>query len=391
MPPAWFDGDTHMFNQYQCLFIAVGTVLFGGSIWITSAEKQMSGTETAAAEQGAKCVEPVAVPKIATAETEFDFGFLDVAGRCEHDFVVKNEGNAPLQLVSGMTTCKCTMSDLPKDPIMPGKRANICVSSKLKSKPGFFKHSASILTNDPNNETIQLTIKGTIRTHLGTDPAQIIFADLEPNKSQSASVVVYSQVWRQFSLDNIVPSSKLITWKIEPASKETLNALQARAGYQLHVTVSSGIPRGNFWESLKMVGRPADKNIKPKSLTIPITGKVPNRLSVFGRKLSARKVLVIGTLSIGQGARELLTMKIRDDHRVLNVKRIETVPDFLNVKVTPYSESTAAMGLYKIDVEVPKNAPASDYMSTEGKIRIITDHPHVPVITLDVEFAVTGT
>ena len=81
---------------------------------------------------------------------------------------------------------------------------------------------------------------------------------------------------------------------------------------------------------------------------------------------------------------------MRDDHRELVVRQIETQPEVLQVRVTPYNPETKALGLYRIDVEVPADAPSGDFMGARrGHIRIATDHPERSILDFDVMFAVT--
>src|SRR5579872_2905137 len=49
-------------------------------------------------------------PKAVIEETEFEFGRMEVGEERSHAFIIRNEGEAPLLLKKGKTTCKCTMS-----------------------------------------------------------------------------------------------------------------------------------------------------------------------------------------------------------------------------------------------------------------------------------------
>jgi hypothetical protein len=136
---------------------------------------------------------------------------------------------------------------------------------------------------------------------------------------------------------------------------------------------------------------PADRSFSPRSLKLDIFGDVARSVSVYGPRLHGAEVLRIGVIRAGQNVQERLIMKVRDDHRDVAIRRIETKPDFLQVKVTPCGPGAEKIGLYRIDIEIPANAPAASFMGVNrGEIRIETDHPELPVLALDVEFAVTG-
>src|SRR5215471_18780121 len=46
-------------------------------------------------------------PKAVIAETEINFGRMEVGEERAHEFVIRNEGEAPLLIRKGPTTCQC--------------------------------------------------------------------------------------------------------------------------------------------------------------------------------------------------------------------------------------------------------------------------------------------
>jgi hypothetical protein len=135
---------------------------------------------------------------------------------------------------------------------------------------------------------------------------------------------------------------------------------------------------------------PCGGAVPPRTFAVDVVGTVLSRISIHGAKIDSQKVLRFGMLRKGEGARERLIMKVRDDHRQLAIRQVETRPDFLQVHVAPYSREAEQLGLYTIDVEVPGNAPMGNFLVEKGAVRIQTDHPAVPVLELEVAFAVSG-
>src|SRR5262245_45002377 len=64
-------------------------------------------------------------PKTVVDRTEFDFGRMEVGDAQSHEFTIRNEGEAPLILKKGPTTCLCTISDIPNNRVDPGKSATV--------------------------------------------------------------------------------------------------------------------------------------------------------------------------------------------------------------------------------------------------------------------------
>ena len=70
----------------------------------------------------------------------------------------------------------------------------------------------------------------------------------------------------------------------------------------------------------------------------------------------------------------------------LGVKKLETVPDFLQVSF--HEADFGVPGLYRMEVEVPKSAPASFYSSSQGRLHVEFENSRFEDLDLSVEFAV---
>ena len=57
-------------------------------------------------------------------------GVIETPDQFAQDFVIRNEGNAPLQLTPGPSSCKCTVTDCPTEPIPPGRKAIVRVGMR---------------------------------------------------------------------------------------------------------------------------------------------------------------------------------------------------------------------------------------------------------------------
>lgn len=69
-------------------------------------------------------------------ETSIDFGDLTQGDKVSHTFQLTNTGNAPLIISNVAATCGCTVPSWPKEPIAPGKTAEIQVSFNSTGKMG---------------------------------------------------------------------------------------------------------------------------------------------------------------------------------------------------------------------------------------------------------------
>lgn len=96
--------------------------------------------------------------RVVFVEDSFDFGDITQGDRVEHTFEFENSGDQPLILSNVLTTCGCTASDWPREPIAPGDLATIKVTFNSAGKLGVQNKIITIVSNALNNrERIRIT------------------------------------------------------------------------------------------------------------------------------------------------------------------------------------------------------------------------------------------
>jgi len=109
-------------------------------------------TSTAIAQDGAKVEFKKDVHDYGTIKNGAD-------GNCTFEF--KNTGNAPLIISNCQGSCGCTVPDWPKEPILPGKSAEIKVKYDT-TRQGAINKSVTITSNAVNEPTKVIQIKGEV-------------------------------------------------------------------------------------------------------------------------------------------------------------------------------------------------------------------------------------
>lgn len=97
-----------------------------------------------------KAAESAAGPKITFAEASHDFGDIKQGDKVEYTFTFKNSGTEPLILSNVLTTCGCTATNWPRDPIAPGKGGEITVKFNSAGKMGKQNKVVTIVSNATN-------------------------------------------------------------------------------------------------------------------------------------------------------------------------------------------------------------------------------------------------
>jgi len=94
--------------------------------------------------------------------TEHDFGDIMEGEKVSYSFKFNNVGKNDLVITSVSTTCGCTVTDFPKDPLKPGESGTIEVTFNSSGRSGKQVKVITVATN-ANPSMSQLTIKANVR------------------------------------------------------------------------------------------------------------------------------------------------------------------------------------------------------------------------------------
>jgi len=101
------------------------------------------------------------LPVIQFEETTHDFGKIIQGEKVSYTFKFKNVGKTDLLISKVSTSCGCTATDYPKDPVAPGESGKIVVTFDSHNKKGFQNKTATVMANTEPNYTT-LYIKSTV-------------------------------------------------------------------------------------------------------------------------------------------------------------------------------------------------------------------------------------
>jgi len=130
-------------------------------------------------------------------KTTFDYGKIKAGSDGHRFFTVKNTGDKPLIISEVKPSCGCTTPEWSKDPILPGKTAQIKVGYNTGIK-GAFNKLIEVYSNDPANNRSVLYIKGNVEDLQGVNqeaklvaaPAESFSAKTAPASSKATKKIV---------------------------------------------------------------------------------------------------------------------------------------------------------------------------------------------------------
>jgi hypothetical protein len=309
----------------------------------------------------------------------YDFGKLAQHDGGSHTWLVKNEGEADLDIwLVGKPTCSCTIAKLEggqKATIKPGVSTTIDLSWNTKEFHDDYSQGATFGTNDPSTPTFNLGIKGKVYPAVVIYPPQMIqFPRISNEESHRASFAVYSQERPDLKVTKVATSKPgLIVPEVKPMTPEQAKQLKVEKGYMVTVEIKPGMPLGNFHEELVVhTDHPKQPEVKVSvgGFTFGPISLTPERvrMSDVNSRMGASKDVIL----VVRGGRET---------------DIKVVQKPEKVEVSVVREDTATLkGRYRMIVTIAPGTPAGE---VAGDIVLKTDHPHVSQLTIPVSILIS--
>ena len=156
-------------------------------------------------------------PAIMSPAPVFDFGEVDNSEKVVHDFVVKNVGDAPLEISNVKTSCGCTVAKLEVNTLQPGEETKISATLKLKGKQGHQTKKITVFSNDPKTPSYYLEFKGVAMATIMLEPKLLNMGRIMDNEAHTQTITVKSmKEGHSFNIEKvIVPDTAPFTTSTE--------------------------------------------------------------------------------------------------------------------------------------------------------------------------------
>ncbi len=329
---------------------------------------------------------------------DFGFGSGQRNGSMSHTFQLRNDGDGPLRLEKGATSCKCALSDLKNSELQPGETADVRLDWKLVTIGEQFRQTAEIHTNDPDHPTVVLAVHGTVIDVVRLDPPDLTLSNVAANEGTTRTVGAYGFkiedlqiVKTEFSNPDTAPFFTL-TWRLATA-EELQNQKGATCGLLGTLTVKPGLPLGAINQTIQLTTNVAEAD----KLELSVSGSVISDISIVGPSQFSeqRNVLAFGTVQRDRGAKATLRILVKGPSRAdvkLKVRKVDP-QDVLAVELDePHEINAGAVYMHPLNIAIPPGSRLVNRMGTEqakmGRIVIETTHPDIKTILVYVKFAV---
>ena len=334
-------------------------------------------------------------PKAAVLNgVRYNFGTIDRFASDSHEFEIRNNGDAPLVLTLGTTTCKCTSFAFEKGELAPGETTKVKLEWTVKTTDSMFEQSAELKTNDPEHRVISLTIHGTVVDTVRPDQPQLTLGEVSSNEPQTARMRIHTYRDPELVIEKYEwarpEHADHFELSFEPLSPaELAKEPGAVAGVEMELTIKPGLPLGPLTHMLRLT-----TNLKNRDpLEIPVMGTIVSDVTIAGSGVYADKLLLSwGNLEQGQAHQKTIYLLVKGPYRNETELRIESIQ--------PSGELTATLGeplrdnpkviRYPLTLQMPETVlpVVRNSDETYALVKFAIKHPQVNEMTVRVRYTV---
>lgn len=290
------------------------------------------------------------VPVAVVVSRSYDFGRVNPHETMVHDFSVKNEGEAPLTIRIGQTSCKCTVGKMRGNGVLlPGESTNVSLTWNTGLQADSYSQSAQLLTNDPLQKRITLTVKGEVRAEL-VGPESLDYGSVDLGDVAEASVVYFSQLWDDFEVVGVNGGGEALHWHTEPVSMDEAVLAGREATSAVRLYLEQGVlASGAGGAELEVLLKPGDGgDVQERKLSS--SWKTRSPIAFIHPDLHKETGLVLGTLR--SGTRHEFPLIVRQ--RQASSREL-AVLDFHPKELDVTMEPAGVEGVYRLVIAVPKD------------------------------------
>lgn len=320
-----------------------------------------------------------AQPRAVLTEPIKDFQTVAKGEVIRHDFEIRNEGDAPLEIIDVRPACGCTVADYTST-IPAGESGKVHAEVETVTFAGPIAKSIAVFTNDPEQPQLQLVVKAMVKPYIAVDPgyARFIYVQREPHGTVTQSIFAEDdQDFDILGIDYPEDVLRAEAREAEPEEKVRTAARQWKVDLSIREDASVG-PLRDFVTIT--TDHPKQKEIK-----IPISGFVRPRQHLTPYELDLGR---LDSESLPYERRLDLTSFITDE---IEIEKVVSPVEGIEAEVTanesrpdlPGHRSRMASPGHRFEVTV-RFGPELPKGELDTELEIHISDPENPIVKLPI-------
>jgi hypothetical protein len=184
-----------------------------------------------------------AEPKTVVPEPVVDVGVVEKGAKIEHRFLIRNDGNAPLEIREVEPACGCTVAEFDRV-IAPRSSGEVLAIIDTKNFRGPIAKSVTVFTTDPANPRLNLVVKAEVRPQVEARPgyARLIVVEGEP--AESSKQWLWSSDGPPLEISKVDSPYPFLKVDFRLADAEERSEKGAEQQWLVEMTLSAAAPVG---------------------------------------------------------------------------------------------------------------------------------------------------
>jgi hypothetical protein len=297
-----------------------------------------------------------AAPKAVVDKPIIDVGKVRKGEPIRQEFVIRNAGDAPLEITEVKPSCGCTVAEYDAV-IAPGATGKVTAVVKTDSFGGGIAKSVTVFTNDTDNPRLSLVVKALVREPVIVRPGYARFMTVQGQPVESSVQTVSAPDGTAFRVLSVESPYPFVKATHRPDEGE-------EGRWQVEVSLDRGAPVGPLADYLVVrTDHPEQPEVKiaVSGLVRPVIAVTP-KVADFGRRE------VIEPQSKSLEVKNLGEAVVELTEATSDVAGLEAV-------IEPVEEGRH----YRIQLTLTDAVPKGDF---EGRLTIKTSSERQPVLEI---------
>jgi hypothetical protein len=302
-------------------------------------------------------------PRAVLPEPVYDAGGVAKGEKISHDFLIRNDGEAPLEISDVRPACGCTVAEFDRA-IAPGESGSVRAVLDTTTFDGPIAKDITVFTNDPVNPQLRLSVKADVRPYLFIQPGYARFVQAQQSEPGMVDQIVFTTTFDDLRILEVESPYPFLAVSYREATAED-EPREHGVGRQWVVTLTldyAKAPVGTLAEYVTLHTNHPNQPIAK----LPVSGFVRPMIAVTPPAADFGEIDV----SEAQNASMLVRSFATED---VEVTSAETDVPGVELAVTLIEKGKR----YALQVTLSPEMPKGRF---DGTIKIKTDSPKAPLI-----------
>ena len=307
-------------------------------------------------------------PRLVAAEITGDVGTVVKGSHAKHTFVLRNEGDAPLEITGVLPSCGCTLAHV-DEVIPPGGEGKLEVDVNTLSLTGPGVTYIRVDSNDPQSPLV-LNLKYEVTERLLAKPGYARWKSTQGESEGTIANTIFTVDGKPFRVLGVETPGPHLRATYRPATEEERNEKAAGDQWRLELTLDSKAPVGAITGEVLVRTDHPDQQV----MALPISGFMRPTVFLFPETAD------MGTL-------ERAKLPMNATFKFSNFATEEIAPTAAEVTIPGATTSIVPVEdgrVYNVVLQLPADMPPGSFT---GSLRVRTDSAKAPMV----EVPISGT